>query len=75
MKCIMCKHGDVVSGTATLTLERGKTTVVFKDVPARVCDNCGEEYIDDAVTANILKEAERIASQGAEVDIRHFQAA
>jgi YgiT-type zinc finger domain-containing protein len=28
-------------------LERESTTVVIKGVPAEVCHNCGEEYVDD----------------------------
>lgn len=30
MKCVICKHGEVTSGTATVTLERDKTTLVIK---------------------------------------------
>jgi hypothetical protein len=28
-------------------------TLVVKDVPAQVCDNCGEEYVDADVTARL----------------------
>ena len=75
MKCIMCKHGNVIDGTTTVTLERHNTTIVFKDVPARICENCGEAYIDDSVSTGLLNHAEKIAEQGTEVDIRHYQAA
>jgi YgiT-type zinc finger domain-containing protein len=40
MKCVICKHGSTKSGRATITLERGGTTVVIKGVPAEVCANC-----------------------------------
>ena len=48
--CAICKQGEVVAGTTTVTLERGGTTVVIKAVPAGVCDNCGEEYVDETTT-------------------------
>ncbi len=51
MKCVVCKHGETRPGTTTVTLTRGETTLVVKGVPACVCSNCGEEYVDDATTA------------------------
>lgn len=75
MKCVICKHGETKEGTATVTLERANITVVFKDVPAQVCLNCGEEYIDELVTQKLLSSAEEAENSGVEVDIRHYKAA
>jgi len=41
MNCVVCKMGQISAGTAIVTLQRGETTVVIKNVPADVCDNCG----------------------------------
>ena len=46
MKCVVCKKGETKAGTTTMTLERDGATLVFKSVPARVCANCGEAYVD-----------------------------
>ncbi len=54
MQCVICKHGELDAGTTTVTLERDDVTLVFKDVPARVCENCGESYVDEAVTRQTL---------------------
>ena len=75
MKCVICKQGETSSGTATVTLERGSTTVLIKDVPAQVCDNCGEAYIEDTLAAQLLAAAEQAAGQGVVVDVREFVAA
>ena len=75
MKCVICKHGETQEGTATVTLERTKVTIVFKDVPAQVCANCGEEYIDSLVTQQLLRSAEEAEKSGVEVDVRHYKAA
>lgn len=40
-----------------VTLEKDGATLVFKGVPARVCSNCGEEYVNDEITARLLKAA------------------
>ncbi len=57
MKCVICKHGETIKGTTTITLERGSSTLVFKDVPAQICDNCGEKYVDHQTTQTLLKKA------------------
>ncbi len=75
MKCMICKHGETQKGTTTITLERGTSTIIFKDVPALVCDNCGEKYVEDETTKSLLKNANDIIKSGAEVDIRKFQTA
>ena len=64
MRCAVCKHGELKEGTTTLTLERGSTTLVFKGVPARICKNCNEDYVDEATTAALLKTAEEVARAG-----------
>ena len=72
MKCVICKHGETRRGTATLTLVRDGTTLVVKGVPADVCANCGEEYVDETTTARLLRAAEEAAQAGVQVDIREY---
>lgn len=74
MTCVICKQAEVAPGFATVTLERGQLTLVFKRVPARVCPNCGEEYVDQGVAAQLLESAESLARAGAQVDIREYAA-
>ena len=35
MKCVICKEGDTAPGEVTVTLERGKTMVIIKQVRSR----------------------------------------
>jgi len=42
MKCIICKHGETQLGQTRMTLERNETTIVFKNVPAKICEICSE---------------------------------
>ena len=65
MKCIICRQGETVAGFTTLTLERDSLTLVIKNVPAQVCANCGEAYVEDEVTGQLLEDAEAIAQAGA----------
>lgn len=73
MKCTICKHGQTVNGFATITLENKGSTIVFKHVPALVCDNCGEKYVKGEVTRELLKKANDIVGSGVEVDIREYK--
>jgi YgiT-type zinc finger domain-containing protein len=72
MKCLICKHGETRPGKATVTLERNGMMLVVKKIPGLVCGNCGEEYIDEATTARLLKEAEEAARAGVKVDVREY---
>lgn len=72
MKCLICKHGITREGTTTVTFERDGMILVVKDVPAQVCTSCGEDYVDEQVTHEILVMAERMAKSGALVDVRRY---
>ena len=56
----------------TVTLECDGLTLVVKKVPARVCQNCGEEYVDDSVASELFSTAATTARSGAEFDVRHY---
>ena len=74
MKCVLCKHGDTKPGKVTVTLQRGDSTIIIKGVPGDVCVNCGEYYLSESVTAEVLKLAEDAVRKGAEVEILRFAA-
>ncbi len=75
MRCVICKQADVMPGTATVTLERGGMMLVFKPVQARVCPNCGEEYIDEEAVDQLMETAEQAALSGVQVDVREYASA
>ena len=75
MTCVICKNGETQLGKATVTLEREDTTLVIKGVPAQVCANCGEEYVDEETSSCLLKTAEEAACAGVQVDVRQYIAA
>ena len=75
MKCPICRQGEFRPGTATVPLERGGMTIVFREVPALVRENCGEAFHDEAVSAALLKQAKQAALAGVEIDVRRFAVA
>ncbi|MEA3231452.1 MAG: type II toxin-antitoxin system MqsA family antitoxin, partial [Thermodesulfobacteriota bacterium] len=57
MKCAICHNGYTVKGHITVVLERDQSTLVFKNVPAKICENCGEEYLSEETNHELLKKA------------------
>jgi len=74
MKCVICKHGETKLGVATVTLQRYESTLIFKNVPADICENCGEYYLNEDISQRILLDAEEAVKKGAEVEILRFAA-
>ena len=74
MKCVICKHGSTDVGMVSVTLTRGKTIVVFKDVPAQVCPNCGEYYLESDVSKKLMERASTAVDSGTEVEIVRYAA-
>jgi YgiT-type zinc finger domain-containing protein len=74
LKCSICKHGETSPGHTTVTLERAGTVAVIKVVPAEICLDCGEYYLDAATTRRVLDQAEAAAQRRVEVEIVPFAA-
>jgi len=69
-------QGQVVPQQITVDYRWGDTLVVIKDVPAGVCQQCGEKYL----SSDVYKELERIAKNKSHlmgkmtVDVLNFEA-
>ena len=74
MECAICRQGKTHVGTATVTLERGDSTIVIKDVPADVCQNCGEYYLSEETAARIEKMASKAAAAGVVLEVLRYAA-
>ena len=74
MECVICRHGTTRGGTATVTLQRGESTIVIKDVPADVCENCGEYYLGEDTTRNIEGMAAQAVAQGVVIEVLRYAA-
>ncbi len=53
MKCLVCKYNRFKKGTTVLPIERGNAILLITDIPARVCENCGETYLDEETAQGI----------------------
>ena len=74
MRCVICRQGDTAPGSVIVTLQRENTVVVIRDVPAMVCQNCGEYYLDEAVAGKLYRQGEEAVQRNAEVEIIRYAA-
>ena len=75
MKCVICKHGETAKGKTTVTFERKGVTLIFKGVPADICENSGEAYIDDVIFGRLIDQTEEAMALGVQVNIGEYRAA
>jgi YgiT-type zinc finger domain-containing protein len=64
MRCAICRNGNTADGRVTIVLDKEQTILVFKDVPAQVCDNCGEEYLSAKTNKELLELANDAIKRG-----------
>jgi len=69
MECVICKNGTTRKGKVTVTLERKGAIIAIKQVPANVCQNCGEYYLTEAMTREVLKRANEAVKKGVEFEV------
>ena len=74
MKCAICKNGMTESGYTIVLLGNDGATLVFKNVPAQICSNCGEEYISSEINRAILSRAREESGRGVTLEMLCFAA-
>ena len=61
LQCPLCS-GHIQAGKTTFTADLKTGVVVVRAVPAHICTQCGEEWIDD-VTSQLLENITQRARQ------------
>ena len=74
MQCVICKTGETASGETTVMLQRGESVIIIKGVPAEICQECGEYYLDEDVATRVHKQAEAAVQRHVEVEILRYAA-
>ncbi len=72
MKCVICRHGETRLGRTDVLLTRDGMILVVKGVPALLCGNCGEEYVDEAAGRALEKAADEAEKAGVQVEVRDY---
>jgi len=75
MDCTLCKSGSTEDGYVTVTLEKGNTIVLIKNVPAEICQNCGHYYLSKEITTMVHNLGKEAYQKGTELEIINLQVA
>jgi len=73
-RCPIC-GGDVAEGQTTFTVDVGSGVVVVRHVPAKVCRQCGEDWIQDPIAERLEKIVSDARINGKIVEVIDLQAA
>lgn len=74
MNCVICKQGETKAGLATVTLQRGDATIIIKEAPVEICENCGEYCLSEEISERVLAIAEQAVENNAVIEVLRFAA-
>jgi len=63
-RCNVCSNGLRRQRTTTITYRRGDVTVVFRGVPAALCNTCGDPLIDSHIRNQLERQGDVVAAAG-----------
>jgi len=69
----MCK-GDLTDGTISYSADHNSQFLLLREVPALICNQCGEFYLDDETLARIEKIIESAKMNNVEIEVLKFAA-
>ena len=64
MICLICRQAEIVEGLTSVKFERGEFRLEVSNVPARVCPSCGEAYVGEEVTVQLLRVVNELSEAG-----------
>lgn len=72
MECFKCK-GKLIDKKINYVVNLENTIIIIKGVPAKVCEQCGEQYFDDETSENIEKIVNQLKELETEVTIVNYK--
>lgn len=72
MNCFMCK-GELTEKKVNYMVDLENTIIIIKGVPAKVCNQCGEQYFEDETSENIEIIVNKLKNLSTEVTIINYE--
>lgn len=64
MICLICRQSETVDELTFVNFQRSEIYLAVSNVPARVCQGCGEAYVDEEVALQLLQGVKKIYEAG-----------
>ncbi len=74
MNCFFCK-GKLTDGTTTFMTEIDGCAVIIKNVPAKICTQCGEASFSDEVAKKLEQIVDSLRTSITEVAVADYRSA
>lgn len=71
MNCILCK-ANLTKGNVNHIVDLGEGIIIIKNVPANICEQCGEYYVDTQIALKLETIVEEVKKSRAEVLIINY---
>lgn len=71
MNCIVCK-GELTKKDINHIVDIDGHIIIIKNVPAEVCEQCGESFFENQVALTLEKIVDEIVSNKAEITIVNY---
>lgn len=72
MNCFKCE-GKLIEKKVNYMVDLENTIIIIKEVPARVCTQCREQYFDDETSENIEIIVNKLKDLSTEVTIINYK--
>lgn len=73
MFCAICK-GDLAEGTISYSVDHNSQFLLLREVPALICNQCGEFFLDDKTLIKIEEIVESVKISNVEIEVLKFAA-
>lgn len=68
LPCFICS-GKAEKGTTTFVLDLKSSLIVVRNIPALVCTQCGEEWIEDSTAIELELITERAKTKNSQLEV------
>ena len=73
MNCVICK-GDFIEGLVNHIVDINNHIIIIKNVPALICSQCGDYFIDDKVARVLESLIDSVLESITEISILNYSA-
>lgn len=73
-KCTFCK-GTTQEGLSTFTADLGDCIVIIRNVPAHICEQCGETYYMTEVMQQVYRIVQSVRETMSEITVVNYRPA
>ncbi|ADQ41724.1 hypothetical protein Calkr_2263 [Caldicellulosiruptor acetigenus I77R1B] len=71
MDCVLCKS-QLIHGEVNHIVDTESQIVIIKNVPAMICHQCGEYYLDNETAIKIEKLVDELLKNKTEITIANY---